>query len=155
MSDDDDPSEYEDDEYPAMENALAARDDEALSSLKMTPKIAPAFDGSMPFYMYEEIVEEWTSLTTLEPRLWATNLRNRLTGEAMFANYPMGIPTTPKNMYAIHAHRRPQHLANKAIRPCLCLLSVFMSAVLVEKVPLCWWQFFVYLSGSEFTLPLH
>ena len=64
MSDDDSPSEYEE-EYPAMENALAARDDEALSSHKMTPKIAPAFDGSMPFYMYEEIVEEWTSLTTL------------------------------------------------------------------------------------------
>ena len=77
------PADYDEDNV--VENALAARDDEALSSLKMTSKIAPAFDGSMPFYMYEEIVEEWISLTTLEPRLWATNLRNRLSGEALFA----------------------------------------------------------------------
>ena len=84
MTDSDDPLEDYDEET-VVENALAARDDEALGSLKMTPKIAPAFDGSMPFYMYEEIVEEWTSLTTLDSRLWATNLRNRLQGEALFA----------------------------------------------------------------------
>ena len=83
MDIDDFPEDYDEDHV--VENALAARDDEALASLKMTPKIAPAFDGSTPFYMYEEIVEEWTSLTTLEPKLWATNLRNRLTGEAAFA----------------------------------------------------------------------
>ena len=57
MTDSDDPLEDYDEET-VVENALAARDDEALGSLKMTPKIAPAFDGSMPFYMYEEIVEE-------------------------------------------------------------------------------------------------
>ena len=84
MTDSDDPLEDYDEET-VVENALAARDDEALGSLKMTPKIAPAFDGSMPFYMYEEVVEEWTSLTTLDSRLWATNLRNRLQGEALFA----------------------------------------------------------------------
>ena len=83
MDSDDFSEDY--DEDTVVENALAARDDEAISSLKMTPKIAPAFDGSMPFYMYEEIVEEWTSLTSLDPKLWATNLRNRLTGEAAFA----------------------------------------------------------------------
>ena len=36
-------------EYATVENAFAARDDEALNSHKMTPKIATAFDGSMPF----------------------------------------------------------------------------------------------------------
>ena len=50
MTDSDDPLEDYDEET-VVENALAARDDEALGSLKMTPKIAPAFDGSMPFYM--------------------------------------------------------------------------------------------------------
>ena len=49
MDIDDFPEDYDEDHV--VENALAARDDEALASLKMTPKIAPAFDGSTPFYM--------------------------------------------------------------------------------------------------------
>ena len=70
------------DDETIIADAFATGDDEALRGQKMTAKIAPGYDGRIPFYMYEEIVEEWLSITTLEKRLLGPNLRNRLTGAA-------------------------------------------------------------------------
>ena len=77
----DDLADY--DEAEILNDALAAADEEALRGTKMTAKIVPAYDGKFPLYMFEEIVEEWVSITTLEARLRGPNLKNRLTGTAI------------------------------------------------------------------------
>ena len=57
-----------------------------MPSMKMTNKIPPAFDGrvqTIGWFAYEESVEEWESITTIEPRLRGPMLRNRLTGSCL------------------------------------------------------------------------
>jgi hypothetical protein len=68
------------------EEVLASGDDEAYKTLKMTAKVPPAFDGhtqTQGYFAYEENVEEWVSITTIEPRLRGPLLRNRLIGGAL------------------------------------------------------------------------
>ena len=63
-----------DDDYDQADQAhdvLAAGDDEAYRSLKMTVKVPPAFDGHVQtngYFAYEESVEEWESITTIEQK---------------------------------------------------------------------------------------
>ena len=62
---------YEDDEQTSYDS-WALRDEDALRSMKMKNKIPPAFDGrvqTIGCFAYEESVEEWESMTTIEPRL--------------------------------------------------------------------------------------
>ena len=58
-----------------MESILAVRDDEAWSSDKMTAKVPPAYDGLTSFFAYEEHVEEWLLITTIEAEKQAPLLR--------------------------------------------------------------------------------
>ena len=35
--------------------------------MTMTPKIPPGFDGIMSWFEYEQLVDDWVALTTIEP----------------------------------------------------------------------------------------
>ena len=66
-------------------DVLAARDDEAYRSLKMTVKVPPAFDGHVQtngYFAYEDSVEEWEAITSVEQKYRGPQLRHRLIGEA-------------------------------------------------------------------------
>ena len=77
-----------DDDYDQADQAhdvLATGDDEAYRSLKMTVKVPPALDGHVQangYFAYEESVEEWESITTIDQKYRGPHLRNRLVGEA-------------------------------------------------------------------------
>ena len=66
-----------------MHEAFAMRDDEAWSSDKMTTKVPPAYDGLTSFFAYEEYVEEWLLITTIDDDKRAPLLRFRLKGNAL------------------------------------------------------------------------
>ena len=48
----------------------------------MTPKIPPGFDGIMSWLEYEQLVDDWVALTTIEPARQGPSLKTRLTGLA-------------------------------------------------------------------------
>ena len=48
----------------------------------MTPKIPPGFDGIMSWFKYEQLVDDWVALTTIEPARQGPSLKTRLTGLA-------------------------------------------------------------------------
>ena len=70
--------ENDEEDAAFMQEAFAMKDDEAWSSDKMTAKVPPAYDGLSSFFAYEEYVEEWLLITTIEPDKQAPLLRFRL-----------------------------------------------------------------------------
>ena len=62
-------------------DACAAQVPEA-SQLRMTPKIAPTFDGLTSSFEYEDCIDNWLNLTTLTPRKHGPSLKNSLVGAA-------------------------------------------------------------------------
>ena len=52
------------------------------SQLRMTPKIAPTFDGLTSWFEYEDCIDDWLNLTTLTPRKNGPSLKNSLVGAA-------------------------------------------------------------------------
>ena len=48
----------------------------------MTPKIPPGFDGIMSWFEYEQLVDDWVALTTIEPARQGPSLKTRLSGIA-------------------------------------------------------------------------
>ena len=50
--------------------------------LKFTPKIPPAFNGSISFFKCEEALDEWCDITTLDPEKRGPMLKSRLCGGA-------------------------------------------------------------------------
>ena len=75
--------EYDEEDSEWMESIFAVRDDEAWSSDKMTAKVPPAYDGLTSFFAYEEHVEEWLLITTIEAEKQAPLLGFRLKGNAL------------------------------------------------------------------------
>ena len=74
------------DQVEPIQEILATGDAEAYKSLKMTVKVPPAFDGHVQtsgYFAYEDSVEEWESITTVEQKYRGPQLRNRLVGEAI------------------------------------------------------------------------
>ena len=68
------------------EEVLAIGDDEAYTTLQMAAKVPPAFDGhtqTQGYFAYEENVEGWVPITTIEPWLRGPLLRNRFIGGAL------------------------------------------------------------------------
>ena len=66
------------DGYPQNEDqlndCLATGDEEAYRSLKMTIKVPPAFNGHVQtqgYFAYEDSVEEWVSITSVEKQTWS------------------------------------------------------------------------------------
>ena len=48
----------------------------------MSPKVPPAFNGRTSWFYYEELVLDWTDITTLTDEKQGPALRNRLEGDA-------------------------------------------------------------------------
>ena len=47
-----------------------------------TPKIPPAFDGRSSWFAYEEAIDDWLDITTLDAEKHGPSLKNRLYGDA-------------------------------------------------------------------------
>ena len=50
--------------------------------MTMTPNIPPGFDGIMSWFEYEQLVDDWVALMTIEPARQGPSLKTRLTGLA-------------------------------------------------------------------------
>ena len=70
-----DDSDQEDKAYAAF--------NESSTRTTMSAKVAP-YDGNTSWFQYEELIDEWCDLTTIEASKGGPNLKNRLFGEAQF-----------------------------------------------------------------------
>ena len=59
-----------------------AAGDHAGPGLQATPKIPPSFDGRSSWFSYEEAVDDWVDITTLEQQKLGPSLKHRLVGDA-------------------------------------------------------------------------
>ena len=50
----------------------------------MSAKVAPSYNGNTSWFQYEELIDEWCDLTTIEASKRGPNLKSRLFGEAQF-----------------------------------------------------------------------
>ncbi len=50
----------------------------------MSAKVAPSYNGNTSWFQYEELIDEWCDLTTIEASKRGPNLKCRLFGEAQF-----------------------------------------------------------------------
>ena len=64
------------------EDMSLAVGDQAGPGLQSTPKIPPSFDGRSSWFAYEEAVDDWVGITTLDPERQGPSLKNRLIGDA-------------------------------------------------------------------------
>ena len=78
--DDADDADYVDDE----QQAFIAMDEhgQSVGPMGITTKIPPAFDGRTSWFAYEELIDDWIDLTTLDPEKHGPALKNRLSGDA-------------------------------------------------------------------------
>ena len=51
-------------------------------NLLMTAKQPPLYDGKVSWFKYEELVDDWVTLTTIEPAKQGPLLKSRLFGDA-------------------------------------------------------------------------
>ena len=68
-------------EYDEEEMSFAVGD-QAGPGLQSTPKIPPSFDGRSSWFAYEEAVDDWVDITTLDADKQGPSLKNRLVGYA-------------------------------------------------------------------------
>ena len=59
-----------------------AAGDIAGPGLQSTPKIPPSFDGRSSWFSYEEALDDWVDITTLDAEKQGPSLKNRLVGDA-------------------------------------------------------------------------
>ena len=57
---------------------------QSIEKALFTKKYAPAFDGKMPWFTFEDAVEDWVDITESKPEKQGLELRNRLTGDAEY-----------------------------------------------------------------------
>ena len=56
--------------------------DQAVPGLQSTPKIPPSFDGRSSWFAYEEAVDDWVDICTLDAEKQGPSFKNRLVGDA-------------------------------------------------------------------------
>ena len=71
-----------DEDYPAQVGDAFVSEDMASSQAAMTTKVAPSYNGRTSWFSYEELIDEWVDLTTINPEKQGPNLRNRLVEDA-------------------------------------------------------------------------
>eukprot|EP00435_Cladocopium_sp_Y103_P071712 s158_g38.t1 len=54
------------------------------TGLRMTPKVPPQFDGQSSWFEYEDLIDDWLGITTLDPDKHGPSLKNALVGAASF-----------------------------------------------------------------------
>ena len=52
--------------------------------IKMTPKVPPQFDGQSSWFEYEDLIDDWLGITTLDADKHGPSLKNALIGSASF-----------------------------------------------------------------------
>ncbi len=77
-------SEFQDDDDWSTSAAWAviSQEDNWRDLTQVTPKIPPAYTGKTSWFAYEEAVDDWIDITTLEPSRRGPSLKNRLFEEA-------------------------------------------------------------------------
>ena len=50
----------------------------------MTPKVPLQFDGQSSWFEYEDLIDDWLGITTLDPEKHGPSLKNALVGAASF-----------------------------------------------------------------------
>ena len=69
--------------HPAMALRYHRPDEDWLqTSLGTTSKIPPMYDGRTSWFKYEELIDDWIDLTTMDEAKHGPALKNRLTGDA-------------------------------------------------------------------------
>ena len=123
------------DQVDQAHDVLATGDAEAYRSLKMTVKVPPAFDGHVQtngYFAYEESVEEWESITTIEQKFRGPHLRNRLVGEA----------TRLKPLFDLELLKDPE-------RGVSYFLSVLRPHFIKDNEHVFLWRFFKFLNKKR------
>ena len=54
-----------------------------MKDMAMTAKVPPSFDGKSSWFSYEELIDEWCTLTEVKEEKRGPNLRNMLKGDAL------------------------------------------------------------------------
>ena len=70
--------------------AFAASHADNRQGMKMTPKVPPQFDGQSSWFEYEDLIDDWLGITTLDPDKHGPSLKN-LVGAASFYNSMLDI----------------------------------------------------------------
>ena len=65
-------------------DAFAASHAENRLGIKMTPKVPPQFDGQSSWFEYEDLIDDWLGITTLDADKHGPSLKNALIGSASF-----------------------------------------------------------------------
>eukprot|EP00435_Cladocopium_sp_Y103_P016351 s3256_g4.t1 len=57
---------------------------ESRTGLRMTPKVPPQFDGQSSWFEYEDLIDDWLGITTLDPDKHGPSRKNASVGAASF-----------------------------------------------------------------------
>eukprot|EP00435_Cladocopium_sp_Y103_P019656 s2649_g4.t1 len=68
----------------AGDDAYAVQPSDNRTGLRMTPKVPPQFDGQSSWFEYEDLIDDWLGITTLDPDKHGPALKNALVGSASF-----------------------------------------------------------------------
>ena len=67
-------------------------DRQLLKGRTFSSKVPPQFRGDTSWFSFEDAIEEWCSITNMEPRLRGPNLKNSLLGNAHWMKPLLNIP---------------------------------------------------------------
>ena len=70
--------------YEEPEAYAATSHSENRMCIKMTPKVPPQFDGQSSWFEYEDLIDDWLGITTLDADKHGPSLKNALIGSASF-----------------------------------------------------------------------
>ena len=70
--------------YEEPEAYAAASHSENRMGIKMTPKVPPQFDGQSSWFEYEDLIDDWIGIATLDADKQGPSLKNALIGSASF-----------------------------------------------------------------------
>ena len=70
--------------YEEPDAFAAASQAENRLGITMTPKVPPQFDGQSSWFEYEDLIDDWLGITTLDADKHGPSLKNALIGSASF-----------------------------------------------------------------------
>ena len=70
--------------YEEPDAYAAASHSENRIGIKMTPKVPPQCDGQSGWFEYEDLIDDWLEITTLDADKHGPSLKNALIGSAFF-----------------------------------------------------------------------
>ena len=70
--------------------AYAANTIDNRTGIKMTPKVPPQFDSQFIWFEYEDLIDDWLGITTLDADKHGPSLKNALAGTVSFYKSMLG-----------------------------------------------------------------